>query len=91
MHWLKCASRHITHKKPVKVKQLDPTEEPSTSQSDSTSAEADMSIIQPMLDEMVKIFGREDAARQKLKSLSEGARVFCSNVNMESCKLKFKF
>ena len=63
MHWLKCASRHITLKKPVKVKQLVPTEEPSTSQSDSTSAEADMNIIQPMLDEMVKIFGGEDAAK----------------------------
>ena len=83
MHWLKCANRHITQKEPVKVKQLDPTEEPSTSQSDSTSAEADMNIIQPMLYEMVKIFG-EDAARQKLNSLSEGARVLCSNVNFES-------
>ena len=49
MHWLKCANRHITHKEPVKVKQLDPTEEPSTSQSDSTTAKADMSIIQPVL------------------------------------------
>ena len=87
MHWLKCANRHITHKEPMKVKQLDPTEGPSTSQSDSTSAEADMKIIHPMLDEMVKIFGGEDVARQKLNSLSDllGARVLCSNVNLESC------
>ena len=80
MQWLKSANRHITHKKPVKVKQPDPTEEPSTSQSDpaSAEAEADMNIVQPMLDEMVKLFGGEDAARQKLKSLSEKEQGSCA-------------
>ena len=55
----------------MEVKQPAPTEESYTLQSESASAEADMNIVQPMLDEMVKIFGGEDAARQKLKSLSE--------------------
>ena len=55
----------------MEVKQPAPTEEPYTLQSESASAEADMNIVQSMLDEMVKIFGGEDAARQKLKSLSE--------------------
>ena len=71
MHWLKSANRHITHKKPMEIKQPAPTEEPYTLKSESASAEADMNIVQPMLDKMVKIFGGEDAARQKLKSLSE--------------------
>ena len=70
MHWLQSANRHLTHKKPMKVKQPAPTEVPYTSQSKSTSAEADMNIVQPMLDKMVKIFCGEDAARQKHKSLS---------------------
>ena len=55
----------------MEVKQPAPTEEPYTLQSESASAEADMNIVQLMLDEMVKIFGGKDAARQKLKSLSE--------------------
>lgn len=72
-YWLKTGNRHITHKAPVRSVAKVPLPIPGS----STQSHVDDSI-QPMLQELVKSLGGEEAARKRLKEYSSDEHASCT-------------
>ncbi|CAG2191828.1 unnamed protein product [Mytilus edulis] len=61
IYWLKSGNRHLTHKLPVKA----------TSEAVAThSQDRDVTNVRPLLQDLVKSLGGEEAARAKLKEMA---------------------